>query len=293
MGAIKTRLDRNVAIITGGASGIGRAIGEELASRGCEVVLADRQHDLAIKVAEDIVAKGGRARGALLDVRSMPAQAALVTETVERTGRIDYFFNNAGIGVGGEMVNYSPEDWDDVIDVNLRGVAYGIQAVYPTMVAQRSGHIVNTASMAGLISTPGEISYGATKHAVVGLSKSLRIEARGHGVRVSVLCPGAIRTPILTGGAFGRSNVENISEEEILRMWERMRPMAPELFARNVIDRVLRDEAIIIEPRWWEALWILERVSPTLAMRLGEVFLTRMRAEMAAAGGRPKKKTPT
>jgi NAD(P)-dependent dehydrogenase (short-subunit alcohol dehydrogenase family) len=293
MEAIKTSLDHNVAIITGGASGIGRAIGEELASRGCEVVLADRQHDLAIKVAEDIVAKGGRARGALLDVRSMPAQAALVKETVERTGRIDYFFNNAGIGVGGEMDNYSPEDWDDVIDVNLRGVAYGIQAVYPTMVAQRSGHIVNTASMAGLISTPGEISYGATKHAVVGLSKSLRIEARGHGVRVSVLCPGAIRTPILTGGVFGRSNVENISKEEILRMWERMRPMAPERFARNVIDRVLRDEAIIIEPRWWAAFWILERVSPTLTMRLGEVVLTRMRAAMAAAGGRPKKKTPT
>src|SRR5262249_52890994 len=157
--------------ITGGASGIGRAIGEELALRGCEVVLADRQIDLANEVCRGIVDRGGRATAAELDVRDLAMFKSVADATLSRTGRIDFLFNNAGIGVGGAMDAYLPADWDDVIDVNLRGVAYGIQAVYPHMVHRGSGHIVNTASMAGLIATPGQGVYSATKHAVVGLSK--------------------------------------------------------------------------------------------------------------------------
>src|SRR5262245_52643624 len=133
-----------VAVITGGASGIGWALGEELALRGVEVVLADLQADLAEEVAAGIRREGGRATAALLDVRSHASFQELVRDTVRRAGRIDYFFNNAGIAVGGEIADYAIEDWDDVIDVNLRGVVYGIQAVYPVMIAQRSGHIVNT-----------------------------------------------------------------------------------------------------------------------------------------------------
>src|SRR5262245_6530755 len=127
MSTTDSPLASKVAIITGGASGIGRALGEELALRGCEVVLADRQHALAEEVAKGITDRGGRAYGAELDVRSLPSFRAVIQKVLERSGRIDYLFNNAGIGVGGEMDSYAPEDWDDVIDVNLRGVAYGIQ----------------------------------------------------------------------------------------------------------------------------------------------------------------------
>lgn len=215
-------------------------------------------------------------------MRSAEAWAALAEETHERTGRIDYLFNNAGIGVGGEMRDYDLEDWDDVFDVNLRGVAYGIQAVYPRMIAQRSGHIVNTASVAGLVAAP-EGSYTATKHAVVGLSKALRIEARRHGVRVSVLCPGVIRTPILSGGKFGRIKMRGVSDAQILRLWEKMRPMAPAELARRTLRALERDEAIIVIPRWWKIFWLIERVSPEASIALWSGLLARMRRELGAA----------
>src|SRR5256885_17231384 len=127
-----------VAIVTGGASGLGKALAELLAKRGVEIVVADRQLDLARSVADEIVHGGGKATAAELDVRSFASFAALAQETKKRAGTIDYLFNNAGIAVGGEMASYAVEDWDDVIDVNLRGVAYGIQAVYPIMIAQRA-----------------------------------------------------------------------------------------------------------------------------------------------------------
>lgn len=277
-----------VAVITGGASGIGAALGKELARLGAQVVLADRQAELAERVASSIRASGGRAAGVELDVRSLPAMTAVVDETIRRLGAVDYFFNNAGIGVGGEMDGYEARDWDDVFDVNLRGVAYGIQAVYPRMIAQGSGHIVNTASMAGLVAAPGDGSYTATKHAVVGLSKALRIEAKRHGVRVSVLCPGAILTPILTGGKYGRINIPGLREDQVLAMWERLRPMDVDVFASKAARAVARGEAIIVLPRWWKAFWYMERLSPALGERVWTAMLERMRADIAAAGGKPK-----
>ncbi|MGZ4576916.1 MAG: SDR family NAD(P)-dependent oxidoreductase [Mycobacterium sp.] len=111
--------------------------------------------------------------------------------------------------------------------------------------------MVNTASMSGLVASPGSVSYTATKHAVVGISKALRVEAERHGVQVSVLCPGAIRTPALTGGKFGR--IPGISDEELLKSWERVRPMAPEEFAERALRAVLRGDAIIVVPTWWKA----------------------------------------
>ncbi len=275
-----------VALITGGASGIGAAIAREIVRQGGEVVLADRQLDLAEALASELRAKGGRATAAELDVRSLTAFEKLAKETASRTGRIDYLFNNAGIGVGGEMDNYRPRDWDDVIDVNLRGVAYGVQAVYPLMIAQKSGHIVNTASMAGLVAAAGEGSYTATKHAVVGLSKALRIEGARHGVRVSVLCPGAIRTPILSGGKFGRMNFVGLTEAQILGMWADARPMDVDEFAHKALKAIAKGEFIIVLPRWWKALWYAERLSPHLGLAIWGRILGRMRKQLEKFGAR-------
>jgi NAD(P)-dependent dehydrogenase (short-subunit alcohol dehydrogenase family) len=282
--AMDHRLAGKVAIVTGGASGIGRALGEELASRGCEVVLADRQIALAREVEDRIVQRGGKAAAIELDVRDLDAFQRVVTETVRRSHRIDFLFNNAGIGVGGEIAGYRPEDFDDVFDVNLRGVAHGIQTVYPVMIAQRSGHIVNTASVAGLVATPGGGSYTATKHAVVALSKALRMEAVRYDVRVSALCPGSIRTPILTGGRYGRLGLEGASAAHVMKAWERTRPMAPEVFARRAVDRVLANDAIIVLPRWWKALWYLDRISPSLAMAFCRKLHESLRGELEAQG---------
>jgi NAD(P)-dependent dehydrogenase (short-subunit alcohol dehydrogenase family) len=274
------------AIVTGGASGIGAALSRALASVGARVVVADRQVELAQRVAADLVRAGSDAVSAELDVRDAAAVEAVVRDAVSRTGRVDCIFNNAGIGVAGEMENFTCSDWDDVIDVNLRGVVHGLQAAYPRMVAQGSGHIVNTASMAGLIASVGDGSYAATKHAVVGLSKALRIEARRHGVRVSVLCPGAIATPILSGGRYGRFNYAGLRDADIRKIWSLARPMDPDRFARGALAAVADDQAIIVLPRWWKALWYLERISPTASARVWDAVLAKLRRDFDALGVR-------
>jgi NAD(P)-dependent dehydrogenase (short-subunit alcohol dehydrogenase family) len=270
-----------IAFVTGGASGIGAALATKLANEGAEVWIADRQIGAAQELAQRLNSGGAKAHAIELDVRSYSSFERAVAEVVQQSGRIDYLFNNAGIGVSGEVDSYTLDDWNDVFDVNLRGVVHGIQAVYPTMIRQHSGHIVNTASMAGLVASPGLVSYTATKHAVVGISKALRVEAERHGVQVSVFCPGVIRTPIMTGGQYGRMN---ISDEKVLKkFWERLRPMAPEVFAERALRAVLRGDAIIVVPGWWKAWWYLERLSPALSMRFAKVSLKRLREMESAA----------
>jgi NADP-dependent 3-hydroxy acid dehydrogenase YdfG len=266
-----------IAFVTGGASGIGAALATKLVDAGAEVWIADRQIDPAQEFARNLTSRGGKAHAVELDVRDYSSFECAVAEVMQQSGRIDYLFNNAGIGIGGEIDSYTLDDWNDVFDVNLRGVAHGIQAVYPIMIRQHSGHIVNTASMAGLVSFPGEASYTASKHAVVALSKALRLEAERHGVKVSVLCPGAVRTPILTGGKYGRTTKTDISNDQLLKFWEPFRPMAPDKFAERALRAVLRGDAIIVVPGWWKAFWYLERISPTLSMRAGKLTLKRLR----------------
>ena len=275
-----------VAIVTGGASGIGAALGRELAARGAEVVLVDRQVARAEEVAAAIRASGGRASADELDVRDLAANERVVKGVVERSGRVDLFFANAGIAVGGEIDSYDASDWDDVFDVNLRGVAYGLQAVYPRMIAQRGGHFVATASMAGLVSAAGEASYTASKHAVVGLVKTLQVEGMRHGVRASVLCPGAIETPILTGGEYGRIKYAGLSKEAARALWDRVRPLDVDVFAKKALDAVARGEPIIVLPAWWKALWYLERASPAASVAIWRRLLTQVRADIARSGGR-------
>jgi NAD(P)-dependent dehydrogenase (short-subunit alcohol dehydrogenase family) len=257
------------AIVTGSASGIGRALAEELARRGCEVVLADLQIELAHEVASKIQASGGTAEAIEVDVADFPAVEKLVQTTVKRTGRLDYMFNNAGIVVGGSVDLYGIADWNYVVDVNLRGVINGVQAAYKHMIAQGFGHIVNTASMAGLMPGPGNVSYTMTKHGVVGLSTSLRAEAAHLGVRVSVISPGVIRTPILEGGRYGRMLVK-FPPEKARAMWERLKPMPPDIFAQKAINAVAKNKAIIIFPSWWKRIWWINRLSPSLGIFLGQ-----------------------
>lgn len=270
-----------VAFITGGASGIGAALAARLADGGAEVWIADRQIGAAQELAQRLNSGGATAHAVELDVRDYPSFESVVADAVQQSGRIDFLFNNAGIGVSGEIDSYTLDDWNDVIDVNLRGVVHGIQAVYPIMIRQRSGHIVNTASMAGLTTNPSMASYTATKHAVVALSRTLRVEAKRHGVQVSVLCPGVIRTPILTGGEYGRNNLPGVTEQDLLKSWEQARPMAPEVFAQRALRRVLRNDAVIVVPAWWKAWWYLERLSPAVSLRFASLQLKRVR-EMTA-----------
>jgi NAD(P)-dependent dehydrogenase (short-subunit alcohol dehydrogenase family) len=250
-----------VAIVTGGASGIGRAIGAELVRRGGRVVLADIDGERAAEAAA-LMQPAGAARGARTDVTDAGAVAELVEETAREHGRLDLLFNNAGIVAFGEVRDMPLADWYAMIDVNLRGVVHGVAAAYPLMIRQGSGHIVNTASAAGLGPTPAGTCYAATKHAVVGLSTSLRAEAVRFGVRVSVVCPGFVDTPIKH-----RAKYLNTDYETALRDFP-FRLHSAEALAVAVLRGVARNKAIVVFTPFARVMWALNRLSPALAIAL-------------------------
>ena len=229
---------------------------------------------MAEELSASIVADGGNAWARELDVCDYPAVQALVAETVAKTGRLDYMFNNAGIAVGGMTHDLDVNDWDISIDVNIRGVTNGVQACYKLMVEQGFGHIVNTASMAGLIPSTNAVPYSTSKFAVVGLSQALRIEAEYRGVRVSALCPGAIQTPILTGGEFGKLG-SGITKEQVTKFWSAFNPMPADEFAREAIDQVAKNLPLIIVPGWWGRAYLTFRLLPRLWYRWSKKGMAR------------------
>lgn len=258
-----------VAIVTGGASGIGKSLGEELATRGCEVVLADRDLAGAQAVASSIASAGGTATAAALDVTDADALESLVTSTAQRCGRLDYMFNNAGIALNGRFEDFGLEHWERIVSVNFMGVVHGTRAAQRCMAAQGFGHIINTASFAGVFPWPTTIPYTASKHAVVGLSTALRAELAGSGVHVSVLCPGTVMTPMIEKGASPERWVGEYSSDRLAAFFKDARGMAPEKFARAAVNAVARRRAVIVLPAAYKGLWWLNRLSPSLAIGLG------------------------
>jgi NAD(P)-dependent dehydrogenase (short-subunit alcohol dehydrogenase family) len=251
-----------VAIVTGGASGIGRTVCEALGRYGTATIVADIDLEGARKVAETISGNGGRAWTARLDVREDEQIRKLIDETVADHGRLDYMFNNAGIDIGGEARDLLPEHWARVFDVNLMGVVYGTRAAYALMVRQGYGHIVNTASLCGIMPIPLQVPYATAKHAVVGLSTSLRAEGAGLGVKVSVFCPGVVRTPLIE-----KSMVVNSSMEEMLSL-SPMKTMDVNDAVRAMLRGVARNQAIIVCPFDSRMSWRLYRLAPALMDRL-------------------------
>lgn len=264
------RFRDTVAVVTGGGSGIGRALGEELAARGATVVLADLR-ETAETAAERIRKDGGRVRGVRLDVTDAAAVRALAREVSADHGCIGYWFNNAGVNVVAELRDTSLDDWNRLIDVNLRGVVHGVQAVYPLMIEQRYGHIVNVASLAGLLPAPMEGAYAATKHAVVGLTTTLRAEARAFGVRASVVCPGVVRTPMIDTGKYVR-----VRKEDMLRLLIE-RPASVRAAARAILAGVARNRGVITVTRTAPLLWWMYRLAPEAAVALSARFVARAR----------------
>ncbi len=256
----------SVAIVTGGASGIGRSLGKELAARGCQVVLADINTDQAEKAAAAIRADGGKAASVKLDVSDFDAVKTVVHDTVEQYGMLDYIFNNAGIAINGKFQDFSTEDWNRCIDINLKGVVNGVRAAFPIMDKQGFGHIVNTASLSGIFPWPTTIAYTAAKHAVVGISTAIRAELAHTGIRVSVLCPGTVRTDIFEHGGKNGRWVGNFSEEKVEKLFELARGMDPDKFAIKSLKKIARNKPIIIFPAGYKILWWIYRLSPSLGI---------------------------
>ncbi len=264
------------AIVTGAGSGIGAALCRALVAAGTDVVCTDIDGDAAAKTAAGLAGRGS-ARAATLDVTDAAAVQAAVDDVVARTGRLDLIFNNAGIAWGGDTELLTLDQWNAIIDVNIRGVVHGVAAAYPVMLQQGHGHIVNTASMAGLTAAGQITSYVMTKHAVVGLSLALRSEAISRGVGVLAVCPAAVETPILDKGAIGGF----VGRDYYLRGQGMRKAYDPDRLARDTLKAIERNKALLVVPRRAHASWLFARVAPGLLQRLSIRFIAQQRARQA------------
>jgi NAD(P)-dependent dehydrogenase (short-subunit alcohol dehydrogenase family) len=247
----------SVAVVTGGASGIGAALCHELLARGATVYAADRDSEGLSRLGEPAI------HTHQVDVTDEGSVSALLDRVVAEQGRIDYLFNNAGIVVGGDFEHMDPATWAKVVDVNIWGVVHGTQHGYAQMLAQRGGHIINTASSAGVLPVARSTAYATTKHAVVGLSVSLREEARRHGVRVSVVIPGVVDTGIFDSAV-------NLGSYDYQRKIDKlpMGRLSPQRAARFILDGTAKNRSRIVFPFHNRVIVTLHRLAPALMGKL-------------------------
>jgi len=193
---MKNNIEGKVVVITGASSGIGEATARYLAGSGAIVSLGARRKERLNQVVSDINAAGGKAMAFTTDVTKREQVEGLIDKTIKAFGRIDVIFNNAGIMPLSRIENLQYQEWEDMIDVNIKGVLYGIGAVFPYFKAQKSGHFINVSSVAGHKVAPTSAVYSATKFAVGALSEGLRQEVKAYNLRTTVISPGAILTEL-------------------------------------------------------------------------------------------------
>jgi NADP-dependent 3-hydroxy acid dehydrogenase YdfG len=193
---MSTNIQGKVVVITGASSGLGQATARFLSAQGAAVVMGARRIDRLQGLAEELAGGGGKALAVATDVTQRDQVNRLVDAAVQAYGRIDVMINNAGLMPHSPLERLKVDDWDRTINVNIKGVLYGIAAALPYMKEQKSGHIINVSSVAGHKVGPGSAVYAATKHAVRALSEGLRQEVKPYNIRTTVISPGAVATEL-------------------------------------------------------------------------------------------------
>lgn len=261
-----------VAIVTGAASGIGAALAAALAARGVKLVLSDIDVAGLAATARRLAEGGAEIATHVVDVTDGAAMSELVRGTAARHGQLDLMFNNAGIAVSGDARDLTLAHWRKVVEVNLMGVVHGVDPAYRVMCAQGHGHLVNIASLAGLVPFPTNAPYGATKHAVVGLSLALRAEGEALGVKVSVVCPGFVESNI-----YAASEAVNVAKDRLLGQVP-FRKVPAEQAAARILAGLERNTAVIVFPAYARLFWWLQRLHGGLLAPLGRRLIRDLRA---------------
>ncbi|MFT7175758.1 MAG: NAD(P)-dependent dehydrogenase (short-subunit alcohol dehydrogenase family) [Halioglobus sp.] len=239
-------MENKVAVITGAGSGIGEGIARAASAAGMKIVVADIDIGKAQLVATDLVTGGGQAIAVKVDVSELASVEALRDTAVAEYGAVHLLCNNAGVWLGALMQDADIKDWQYLINVNLFGVVHGVKAFLPLLIAQGEGHIVNTASMGGLISGPPEGLYTTTKFAVVGLSEALLMEVVEQGVGVSVLCPGLVDTNLITQSFAVRPDSVNSGIDHQQPAPDVASGISPLVVGQQVMDAVREDGFYVI-----------------------------------------------
>jgi NAD(P)-dependent dehydrogenase (short-subunit alcohol dehydrogenase family) len=265
-----TDFSGQVAVVTGAGSGIGRATALLLARLGAVVHAADLDEASAGSVVAEIEAAGGRGTAHVVDVSEAASVESLAERVFGVDGAVDVLHNNAGVAHAGPVDETSLEEWQRVIGVNLMGVVHGIHYFIPRMLRQgRPGHVVNTASLAGLVPVAELGPYCTSKHAVVGLSESLNAELAPRGIHVSAVCPGYINTPIIAAAHLQGELREH--RDQIQRFYERF-GSSPDVVAEAVVDAIRHRKIIRTVPRHHVVLhWAVRRISPRAAQPLARL----------------------
>ena len=259
-----------VAVVTGAGSGIGRSTALLLARLGATVHAADLDEARARTLVAEIVAAGGRATAHRCDVSDPRAVEELAERVFAVEGAVDVLHNNAGVGQAGPIEATTLDEWQRVLGVNLMGVVHGVHHFVPRMLEQgRPAHVVNTASLAGLVPVAEMAPYATSKHAVVGLSESLNAELAPRGIHVSAICPGFIDTGIVRAANLQGRHARQ--RDRIQRFYERF-GSSPDVVAEAVVDAIRHKKVIRTVPRIHVVPnWALRRISPRLAQPLARV----------------------
>lgn len=258
-------------VITGAGSGIGRATALLFGRLGARVNLSDLDGEAADRVGAEIEAGGGVASAEALDVTDADAVEALAERIFAADRVVDVLHNNAGVGHTGTIEDTTLDDWRRVIEVNLMGTIHGVHSFVPRMLRQgRPGHVVNTASMAGLVPSAELAPYSTSKFAVVGLSEALNAELAPKGVRVTALCPGIIDTAIVHTATY-RGEIADHAEQ--VQRFYRDRGASPDAVAEAAVQAVRKGR--LIQPAPWGHVmpaWIVHRVSPRASQALARLM---------------------
>ena len=258
-----SNLSGRTVLVTGAGSGIGRETSLLCARRGANLAICDLDEE-GLAETEKRVPAGRRIVARKVDVAD-PSQMEGFAEAVHGDlGAVDLLVNNAGVGLAAGFLDTTLDDWDWIVDVNLKGVVHGCHFFLPQMVERGRGHVVNLSSAAGYYATPTLVAYSATKFAVRGMSQAMREELAPHGIGVTAVCPGIVNTPITRSSPGRGSLADPERREQAARFYER-RNYGPEKVAVNILKAVARNRAVApITPESW-LMWGLTRLTPGFA----------------------------